>query len=904
MLTDQWLVANPQRTGLSSNPFRYPVRDHSIGRKNQSNATYLGRHTKDPFWQLPREVLVETLKYLTCKETFRWRTVSVPLNTIVIPQKYYQRYLKHEMAFLPTLYRQMIEFESSGNNLHIDWRSIFEHAFGEWRSTSGLRNRRRIWNIVQPIAEELVETCAQNLRMIGGLDKALSSAITIARGSVGVLSGAEGQRETTLFTVGPLPRLHSEDGNSTDSADPTSTPDSESSRPGLCLQSLQEIYFWLDHHDQHLRGMEFVFTVHPTTAFGSDYMVRKRFGTRTAIRKTLSVDKMSMILTGFNVCWYNGCVRGIQCVYEDPTQRPNEYCDAEILSQRFGTWDGPMRRLVAPRTYRLLAGITGFVSSSGQIETFALLEQKLSFHIDNGQHLMTPPDSVPLSHQESSLWKRVPPNDVELYDRQGPTSDDWRTREADWEIFEKTSLYEPPGQLKEISVYVNDDYVTGLHFEYTRANRSVSRRLGVCHGAVSTIEFARRDELTVVIISHGATGVHCLQLITSNAVGPAGGERYLGTQTVYAQDPVIPRGKERLGHLSYLKASIIGFHCLFSPDGQRLVQIGLIARPETMRIDTPSSTNSRIGSPGHSFPMGLGTSIPMVDTDELKNPWVDGAPPNTFIRGRKNSECLKSTSFPFDATFAGWIDLRPGISRVIIYGRMEGIKFIHGKDMYPDVSFGNTRSSSQVSDQSIGSKKRITRISRSRSDATDAVEEHLPTVRFMALDDNASDLEVEVDSEFLVGLQFSFSADRIIDWQPLFDFSASKRRRKNVSSKALHLRDHWKTPSIVADRPFAQTDADLLGKYCVLADFFYDANEHTKVDGVKGYVVHGKFCGLRFRRNGLWDETPLGQASSYETIFLLQPGEHFVSIFVSENGDGSGDALAVRISVTWMMQLT
>jgi hypothetical protein len=67
----------------------------------------------------------------------------------------------------------------------------------------------------------------------------------------------------------------------------------------------------------------------------------------------------------------------------------------------------------------------------------------------------------------------------------------------------------------------------------------------------------------------------------------------------------------------------------------------------------------------------------------------------------------------------------------------------------------------------------------------------------------------------------------------------------------------------------------------VLSDFFDHRDQEGKVDGVKGYVSGGQFCGLRFRRGGSWDVEPLGQASAYETSFLLHPDEVFTSISVS-----------------------
>ena len=155
---------------------------------------------------------------------------------------------------------------------------------------------------------------------------------------------------------------------------------------------------------------------------------------------------------------------------------------------------------------------------------------------------------------------------------------------------------------------------------------------------------------------------------------------------------------------------------------------------------------------------------------------------------------------------------------------------------------------------------------------------------------------VEVDSAFLAGVVFNFSSKRIADWRPLFDWDRIPDIGNDFCSKAVQLRNHWKTPELTHLCPTAQTDETLLGRYRVLADVF-DHHVDGKADGVKGYTSNGRFCGLCFRRNGLWDEEPLGQSSPYETTFFLHEDEEFVSIYVSQTAMfGSGGALVVSQS--------
>lgn len=94
--------------------------------------------------------------------------------------------------------------------------------------------------------------------------------------------------------------------------------------------------------------------------------------------------------------------------------------------------------------------------------------------------------------------------------------------------------------------------------------------------------------------------------------------------------------------------------------------------------------------------------------------------------------------------------------------------------------------------------------------------------------------------------------------------------------------------------PSAETDVNVLGKYCVLANFFSAPDGSDVVDGIRGYTHYERLCGLRCRRQGRWDAEPLGQASPYVVEFVLQPGERFASIYVSAKKQfGTGGALAV-----------
>ena len=490
-LSLQWLVADPRRNQFSFDPFKVKTHERS------ANPTlYPGRLAHDPFWSLPDELLVEIFTYLTCMETFRWRVASARVNAIAIPQHEYRRYTKEEMSFMPMFLRDVEQREASKLCRLTNWKHVFELTSRTWRSDDGLRNRRRIWKILQPMAEGLVETSKQNIAWIMRWTGREPPEICLTRGSVGRASGAQGRRETLLLVEASTSGVSTGSGHGDQG-------------PGLLYRRLEEVKIWLDDDEGYTRGLQFVLA-----GSNSSAAVSRHLGTRTATVRRILVDEPTWVLTGFNLCWYDGCVRGLQCIFADGTVEPTEYSGAEFLSARYGRWDGPARRLVAPRIYRVLAGLTGFVTSSGRIETLAILEQKTRWQSVDGRRRLIPPDTVPLTQQECSIWHRQPPSDVELLARQGPVVDDWRFRSADCEVFEPTPSRDAPGQLRDISLFTSGEYLSGIKFRYgTRHGKLIVSHLGNCKGEkAGTVKLGGRDEITAVLVSVGAGGIHSLQV--------------------------------------------------------------------------------------------------------------------------------------------------------------------------------------------------------------------------------------------------------------------------------------------------------------------------------------------------------------------------------------------------------
>ncbi|KAI9884088.1 MAG: DNA-directed RNA polymerase I subunit rpa49 [Watsoniomyces obsoletus] len=926
----EWLVADPQMNKLPEDPFTPEGMSRSNdGMSAAAAPMFPRRRTQDPFNGVPPEVLVEIMRYLSCAEIFRWRVASTPLNQVRMPQWLYRRVFIEEMDFLPGLMRNMNEHEQAQGGQKSDWAALFDHATRVWRQNAHLRNRRRIWKIVQPMADEIVERSTAHVRRLGGLTDAVSSAITVVRGSVGVPSGVEGRHDTIVFSelfrpnygssrVHPIEPVAIQEA----AAAGSSTGGESSANAEDAGFLLTRVDIWLHRIDGYVCGLGFYFSVEQDP-MDSIPPVMKTIGHRTVCCEHFPVDSSTQTVTGFRVRWAAGHVRGVQLVLEDPRTDPTEFAESEFVSSWFGCIDGPIRRLVAPRRFRTLAGVTAFVSSAGRIETLAILEKKKPYLGADGM-LYSPPDTIPLTHQEASLWESLPPNDVDLLDRQGPPLEDWRLQPSQCEIFAPTPQHQPPGVIEAIMPFSDGDYLRGIRFLYKDSvGNRIHRDMGDCSSGSSVkVSMNGSESISLAVIGHGPHGILSLQLVTSSGkVGAACGPRYRGIHTTYAVQSIIStEGREGPGRVVYIDYPIIGFHGLYSPKIRRLVQLGIIVRAKVPRSNQ-SPAGTIMPSTETAFSSATNICLPFVELDQQSNLWVDGAPPTQFVRGRKRSDPVKTPKVHPLVRYAGWVPLRDPISRMIIYGEMEGIRFSYATRGRSDTCFGNTDARLPQERHIYKSKSPFRAIGqlrprRGRDDVTSSAET-LPSIRLLKVigrDDQRHRLEVH--SDFLAGIEFNFTSSRIVDWRPLFDYSLAKREDQ-VAVMLQERRDRWKSTEIAERRPEAQIDQDLSRYEPVLTDFFVDEHGHHEVDGVKGYVTHiyfsewedgeqrdaisTRFCGLRFRRRGLWDEEPLGQASAFEEIFLLSPGETFVSVVASRQHHPSAIALSTSNgrTTTW-----
>ncbi|KAI9816157.1 MAG: hypothetical protein M1826_001883 [Phylliscum demangeonii] len=541
-----WLVASPGHTTLPYNPFKTIRAASPSARSIPLHFARLDDAVRSPFRAIPPEVLIQVVPYLSYRDYFRWCSVSPKVYRLELPSRQYRRFFREEMAFMPALLAQMKEHEADPRSNRIPWLDVFEDATRVCLRNINLLNRRRIWKIVQPMADEIVERSTQHLQAIGGLSPSTTGLISVTRGNVGVPSGLLGKHQTLVFSEllrDPTDANEANDANDAndpshpndpnspnDPDDPNDPQDGEAdgaipaspasaASDGIRYQ-LSQIDIWLDPQEGFLRGFQFVFR---DQAFLEDSSreVRRMLGRYTTQYNTLILQDESQILTGFRVCWARGFVRGIQFVFEHASKPPTELSTEENYSPQYGSWDGPVRRLVAPRISRTLAGVTAFINDLGLIETLAILEKRNPVSNGEGSLIEPVPYMASLSHQESSLWDSPPPNDVVLHDRLGPDMNGWRVRQSQCYIFAETARSQRPGSLSGIKMFSDGEHLTGLRFFYEDGGGIViPEDVGYCEGDFEVFYSLSADHpMDLVVVGHGRTGVHCLQALRRQPEG-------------------------------------------------------------------------------------------------------------------------------------------------------------------------------------------------------------------------------------------------------------------------------------------------------------------------------------------------------------------------------------------------
>lgn len=349
-----------------------------------------------------------------------------------------------------------------------------------------LKNRNRIWKIVKPMADELVESSDEMLQHKYSAPEFKAKKTSVVRGFVGVRSGKEGTTQSIYF--GPRKRPPLFEGEDEGALEVT--------------REVNRIRIWLDGENGPLCGVGF---------FIRDYEGQDEFqmlGRRGSNFVELRVRPK--VLTGFVFCLADHIVCGIQLVYDDE----------HTFSKRVGQWNGNARKITVPICWRKLVGVIGFVNSSGFIETLGILEETLNLVPDKVGRLPVPPRTVDLSHSEASVWKRLPPacQGLELLKREGPHIMDWRMCMGEWEIWESgfheegvRTQSQKRKNLSEIVGYYDDVALRGLEFIYEEheSKRRSTSILGSKEAAKrDSILFKEGESMVAIVICFGDACIH------------------------------------------------------------------------------------------------------------------------------------------------------------------------------------------------------------------------------------------------------------------------------------------------------------------------------------------------------------------------------------------------------------
>jgi len=485
----------------------------------------------DPFSSLPPEVILEIWSYLSSSDIFSLKTASPDALNVEIRPSYYRRFLKEEFKYLPTLapeIRKQEAYIKRGRSSPIDWRGSFERLRRfirtprlsadasdedyrrEWDGIDiGLKNRNRIWKIVKPIAETLVETSTYAMRTLLGAHGDAAKQTSVVRGYVGTRSGRDGAVSTAY--VGNRGRLLE-----------WTEPEDEDETEEMVNVNSRKVRFWYDGPTEVFCGLEF--SVHDDE-LGAD---TRRFGREGSKHFDLSLQ--GRVLTGFAFCYdaIVGIVCGAQAIwlYESDPKSSQEY----QFAKRIGRWDKLMRQIIVPTDRRKFAGLTGFLNSAGFIETVGILEEALVVEDDHFGPRSPPPRTLPLTHDEASLWKdRIPPGSVIMLEREGAVIPDWRLLGAEWEVWEPghhedgvVVRTKPPSssRLERIVGYYDQHFLRGLKFMYVDRNR---RRRSFLMGVAESEKqgsfiVGEKETIIASVISFGDEGVYGIMVGVSMTV--------------------------------------------------------------------------------------------------------------------------------------------------------------------------------------------------------------------------------------------------------------------------------------------------------------------------------------------------------------------------------------------------
>jgi hypothetical protein len=254
----------------------------------------------------------------------------------------------------------------------------------------------------------------------------------------------------------------------------------------------------------------------------------RRFGRKGS--KHFDYTLQEKVLVGFAFCYdaIAGIVCGAQAIwlYKTDPKSSQEF----QFAKRIGRWDKFMRQIIVPTAHRKFTGLTGFLNSAGFIETVGLLEQTLVEEDDHFGPRSPAPHTLPLTHDEASLWKdRIPPRRVIMCEREGAVIPDWRLLGAEWEVWEPGYHEDgvrfhskPPSssRLERIVGYYDQHFLRGLRFMYVDRNRRrTSFLMGVAEGEKQgSFTVYENETIIASVISFGDEGVYGIMVGASMTV--------------------------------------------------------------------------------------------------------------------------------------------------------------------------------------------------------------------------------------------------------------------------------------------------------------------------------------------------------------------------------------------------